>query len=60
MSHQMDSKNGYHERYSFRGFGRNLLNRMNIFESWWFIAIIREAYRLFWNETSHLYFSAAE
>ena len=61
MSHQMDSKNGCHGRYSFRILGRNLFNRrMNAFGSCWFIAIIGEIYSLFWNETSHLHFSAAE
>ena len=62
MYHQMDSKNCFHGRYSFRGFGRNIFNRMmNRFESRWFIAIIGEVYHLVWNETSsYLYFSAAE
>ena len=47
MSHQIDSKNGCHGRYSFRGFGRNLFNRMmKTFGSRWFIAIIEEVYRL--------------
>ena len=61
MSLQMESKNCYHGRYSFRGFGRNLFNRMmNIFECWWFIAIIGEVYCLVWKKTSHIYFKAAE
>ena len=47
MSHQMDSKNRYHGRYSFRGFGRNLFNRMmNRFESRWFVAIVGKVYHL--------------
>ena len=61
MSHQMDNKNFCHGRCSFIGFERNLLNRMMTrFEGRWFIVIIGEVYRLVWNETSHLYFSAAE
>ena len=61
MFHQMNSKNYCHGRYSFRGFGRNLFNRMmNRFESRWFIAIIGEIYHLVWKETGHLHFSAAE
>ena len=61
MSHQMDSKNGCHGRYSFRGCGRHLFNRMmNSFGSRWFIAIIGEVYRLAWNETSPLHLSAAQ
>ena len=61
MYHQMDSKNCCHGQYSFRGFGRNLFDRMmNRFESRWFIAIIEEVYSLVWNKTSHLYLSAAE
>ena len=61
MSHQMDSKNYCHGKYSFRGFRRNLFNRMmNRFESRWIIAIIKEVYRLVWNDNSLLYFSSAE
>ena len=61
MSHQMNSKNGCHGKYSFRGFGRNLFNiMMNRLENRWFIAIIGEVYLLVWKETSHLYFSAVE
>ena len=48
-------------KISFRGFERNLFNKMmNRFENRWFIAIIGEVYRLVWNETNHLYYSAAE
>ena len=32
----------------------------NTFGSRWFITIVGEVYCLVWNETSHLYFSAAE
>ena len=47
MSHQMDGKNCCQGKYSFRGFGRNLFNRMmNRFESRWFIVIIGEVYPL--------------
>ena len=61
MSHQMDSKNCHHGKYYFRGFGENLFNRMmNRFKSRWFIAIMGRVYRLVWNESSQLYFSAAE
>ena len=58
MSHQMNSKNGCHGRYSFEVFRLNLFNgKMNRFESKWFIAIIGDVYRLVLNETSHLYIS---
>ena len=61
MSHQMDTENCCHGRYSFGGFGRNLFNRMvNRFESRWLFAIIGEVYYLVLKETSHLHFSAAE
>ena len=51
MSHQMDSKNCGHGRYSFKHCGRNLLNRMmNRFESRWFIAIIGEVHHLVWKK----------
>ena len=61
MFHKMDSKNCCHERYSFRGFRRNIFNRMmNRFESRWFIAIIEEVYRLVWKGTGVLYCSAVE
>ena len=34
VTHQLDCKNGCHGKYSFRGFGRNLLNRiMNILKA---------------------------
>ena len=61
MPHQMDSKNCCRGRHSFRGFGRNLFNRMmNRFPRKWFIVIIGDVYHLIWKEFSHLYFSAVE
>ena len=48
MSHQIDSKNCCHGRYSFRGFGRIQFNgMMNKFESRWLIAIIGEVHAWF-------------
>ena len=48
MSHQMNFKNCCHGQYSYRGFGKNLFNKMmNKFRNSWFIAVIGEEYALF-------------
>ena len=46
MSHQMDSENCYHGKYSSRGLQRKLFNgMMNKFK--WFVTIIGDVYALF-------------
>ena len=48
MSHQMDSKNCCHGRYSFRGFERNIFNRkMNRFENSWLLQSLEKFIAMF-------------